>query len=73
VEPLTRVLIIMAFFVGGFWCYALDPVNVSVMLAQRLMGHPVEFGVARDRHAVQAILAVGTVLAALAALLRTRG
>lgn len=66
-----RFLIIMALFIGGVWCYALDPVNVSAMLAQRLMGHPFEPGVARDRHVLQAILALGAVLTVLAALVRT--
>jgi protein-S-isoprenylcysteine O-methyltransferase Ste14 len=66
-----RFFIIMAIFIGGFWCYALDRVNVSAMLAQRLTGHPVDFGVAADRHRVQVILALGAVLALLAALLRT--
>ena len=66
-----RFFIITGIFIGGFWCYALDPVNVSAMLAQRLMGHPVELGVAGDRHVVQVILALGAVLAVLAALVRT--
>lgn len=61
----------MAIFIGGFWCYAVDPVGVPTMLVQRLMGHHVELGVASDRHAVQAILALGAVLALLAALVRT--
>ena len=66
-----RFFIIMAVFICGFWSYALDPVNMSAMLAQWLMGHPVEFGVAGDRHMVQAILALGAMLAVLAALVRT--
>jgi len=35
------------------------------------MGHPVESGVARDRHVLQAIFAFGAVLTVLAALVRT--
>lgn len=66
-----RFFVIMAIFIAGFWCYALDRVNVSAMLAQRLMGHPVQLGVAGDRHVVQVILALGAVLAVLAALVRT--
>lgn len=66
-----RFFIIMAIFIGGFWCYALDPVNVSVMLAGWSMGHAADLGVASDRHVVQLILGLGVVLAALAALLRT--
>jgi protein-S-isoprenylcysteine O-methyltransferase Ste14 len=66
-----RFFIIMALFVGGFSCYALDPVNVSVMLAERLLGHPVELGVAGDRHAVQIFLGFGSLLAVMAALVRT--
>ena len=66
-----RFLIILALFVGGFWCYALDPLNVAAMVAQRLMGHAVRPGLPGDRHVVQAILALGAALAVLAALLRT--
>ena len=66
-----RFFIIVAVFIGGFWCYALDPVNVSVMLAERLMGHPLKPGAASDRHVVQVILALGAALAFLAALVRT--
>jgi protein-S-isoprenylcysteine O-methyltransferase Ste14 len=66
-----RFFFIMAFFIGGFWCYALDPVNVSAMLAQLLARHPTDFGVAEDRHLVQAFLGFGALLALLAALIRT--
>lgn len=66
-----RFFIIMALFIAGFWCYQLDPVNVSVMVAGWLMGHPFQFGASSDRHVVQAIMALGSVLAVLAALLRT--
>ena len=66
-----RLFIIMALFVGGFWCYSLDSVNVATMFAERLLGHHVEPGVLSDRHVLQAILACGTALAVLAALVRT--
>jgi protein-S-isoprenylcysteine O-methyltransferase Ste14 len=66
-----RFLIIMTLFIGGFCCYTLDPVNVSVMLAGWLMGHAVGFRYSSDRHVVQIILAFGAVLAVLAALVRT--
>jgi protein-S-isoprenylcysteine O-methyltransferase Ste14 len=61
----------MGIFTVGFWCYAVDHVNVSVMLAGRLMGRPLELGVASDRHVVQAILALGAALTIVAALIRT--
>jgi protein-S-isoprenylcysteine O-methyltransferase Ste14 len=63
----------MALFIGGFECYALDPVNMSTMLAQWLMGQPVGPGVSSNKHAVQMILGVGAALTILAALLRTWG
>jgi protein-S-isoprenylcysteine O-methyltransferase Ste14 len=66
-----RFLIIVGFFVVGFWCYAIDPVNVSAMLAERLMGHPIGPGAGGGVHVLQAILAVGAGLAILAALIRT--
>lgn len=66
-----RLFIIMALFVGGFWCYSFDSVNVATMFAERLMGHPVKPGAASDRHVLQAILAFGTALVVLAALVRT--
>jgi protein-S-isoprenylcysteine O-methyltransferase Ste14 len=66
-----RFLFIMAFFVCGFWCYAIDPVNISAMLAERLMGHPIGPGAAGGVHVFQAILAFGAGLAVLAALTRT--
>ncbi len=66
-----RFAFIMGTFIAGFWCYALDPVNVSVMFAQWLVGHPVELGRPGDRHILQAILALGAALALLAALIRT--
>lgn len=66
-----RLFIIVALFVSGFWCYSLDSLNVATMFAQWLMGHPVEPDVLSDRHVVQAILAFGTALAVLAALVRT--
>jgi protein-S-isoprenylcysteine O-methyltransferase Ste14 len=66
-----RFFIIVAIFTGGFWCYALDHVCVSVMLARWLTHHRIELSVASDRHAVQAVLAVGVVLAVLAAMVRT--
>src|SRR6266567_290460 len=66
-----RLFIIMALFVGGFWCYSFDSVNVATMFAERLMGHQVEPGVLSDWHVLQAILACGTALAVLAALVRT--
>lgn len=67
----NRLFIIMALFVGGFWCYSLDSVNIATMFAQWLMGHPVQPGVLSDQHVVQAILAFGTALAVLGALVRT--
>ena len=66
-----RFFIIVAIFAGGFWCYALDHTSVSVMLARWLTNHPIALSVASDRHAVQAVLAVGVVLAVLAAGVRT--
>lgn len=68
-----RFFIIMALFIGGFWCYALDRVNVSEMLAQWLMGRGGKPGVLSDKHVVQMILGVGALLTILAALLRTWG
>ena len=67
----NRLFIIMALFVGGFWCYSLDSLNVATMFAQWLIGHPVKPGILSDRHVVQAILAFGTALAVLGALVRT--
>jgi protein-S-isoprenylcysteine O-methyltransferase Ste14 len=64
-----RFIIIMAFFTVGFWCYGLDRVNVSVMLTERLMGHPMRS--AADLHVLQAVLGLGALLAVLAALIRT--
>jgi len=66
-----RFFVIAATFTAGFWCYALDPVNVSAMLAGWFMRRPIDFGIAGDRHVMQAILAVGVVLTLLAAMLRT--
>ncbi len=66
-----RFFIIIAIFFAAFWCYALDPVGVSVMLAGWFTGHPMELSVAGDRHLVQIVLAVGVVLTFLAALVRT--
>ena len=63
----------MALYIGGFECYALDPVNVSSMLAQWLMSHSVGPGVSSIKHVVQMILGVGAVLTILGALLRTWG
>jgi protein-S-isoprenylcysteine O-methyltransferase Ste14 len=61
----------MAIYIRGFWCYALDHVNMSEMLAQWVMDHTVENGVVSDRHVVQLFLAVGAILTILAALVRT--
>jgi protein-S-isoprenylcysteine O-methyltransferase Ste14 len=66
-----RFFIIIAIFTAGFWCYALDHVGVSAMLAGGFMGHPVELSVAVDRHAVQLVLTFGVALTFLAALVRT--
>lgn len=66
-----RFLIIVAVFLAGFGCYAFDPVGIAALFAQPLLGHPARFGVAADRHTVQAILALGAGLAALGALVRT--
>lgn len=66
-----RFFIIMTLFVGGFWCYSLDSVNVAAMFAQWLTSHPVEPGVRGNRTMVQATLAFGAALAVLAALVRT--
>lgn len=66
-----RFFIIIAIFSAGFWCYALDPVGISVMLAGRFTGHPIELSVAGDRHLVKAVLGVGVVLTLMAALVRT--
>jgi protein-S-isoprenylcysteine O-methyltransferase Ste14 len=66
-----RFPIIVAVFTAGFWCYALDHASVAAWLARYLMGHSVKFAVPGDRHAVQAILAVGAALALWAALIRT--
>ena len=71
VEFRFRFVVIAACFVVGFWCYRWDDLNVSVMLAQWLLGHPMDPGVARDRHVWQAFLALGAVFAFLAALVRT--
>jgi len=65
-----RFLFIMAIYIGGFWCYALDPVNVSELFAQQLR-HAVGLGVRSDRHVLQAILTFGAALAVLGALVRT--
>ena len=66
-----RFFIIVAVFTGGFWCYALDPVNVSAMLAGLVMGHPFDASAAGDRHVLQVFLGLGAALTVLAALLRT--
>jgi protein-S-isoprenylcysteine O-methyltransferase Ste14 len=66
-----RFLVIVAVFFVGFWCYHLDHVNVSTMLAGWFMGHAFNSKVASDRHVVRAILAFGAVLTILAALVRT--
>ena len=67
----NRFFIIIAPFIGGFWCYSLDSLNVATMFAQWLMGHPVEPRILSDRHLVQTILALGAALAILGALVRT--
>ena len=66
-----RFFIIIAIFTAGFYCYALDPVGVSVMLARWFIAHPVELSVASDRRVVQLVLAFGVALCFLAALVRT--
>jgi len=66
-----RFFIIMAIFIVGFWCYALDPVSMSVMLAGWFTNHRIDLAVASDRHAVQLVLAFGVALTLLAALIRT--
>ncbi|HXJ93652.1 MAG TPA: isoprenylcysteine carboxylmethyltransferase family protein [Terriglobia bacterium] len=66
-----RFFIITALFIVGFESYALDPVNVSAMLARWLMGHRVEPGVSSEKQLVQMILGLGALLTILAALVRT--
>jgi protein-S-isoprenylcysteine O-methyltransferase Ste14 len=60
-----RFFFILAVFVGGFWCYALDPVNVSAMFAHWVTGRE------PSKLAVQGFLALGAALTILAALVRT--
>jgi len=66
-----RFIVIVAVFTAGFWCYAFDPVCISAMVAQGLIGHPVRLSVPADRHALQAILGLGAALCVFAALVRT--
>jgi protein-S-isoprenylcysteine O-methyltransferase Ste14 len=66
-----RFFFIMGIFGAGFACYALDPVTMSVMLADHLVRPLAALGVHDERHVVQAILGLGAALAFLAALVRT--
>jgi protein-S-isoprenylcysteine O-methyltransferase Ste14 len=52
-------------------CYALDPVPVSLMLAERVMGPLARIGVHDERHVVQGFMGLGAALSLLAALVRT--
>jgi len=66
-----RFFIIAAVFFGGFWCYAVDHVNVSQMLVERFLPHTAETGALTERHLVQILLGMGALLTILAALIRT--
>jgi protein-S-isoprenylcysteine O-methyltransferase Ste14 len=66
-----RFFIIMALFIGGFWCYALDHVNISDALAKKIVPHAVGGAGLTERHLVQIFLAFGALLTILAALIRT--
>jgi protein-S-isoprenylcysteine O-methyltransferase Ste14 len=66
-----RFFIIIGVFTAGFMCYSLDPVNVSVMLAERVMGPLAGLGVHNERHVVQALMGLGAALCVLASLIRT--
>jgi protein-S-isoprenylcysteine O-methyltransferase Ste14 len=68
-----RFFFIIGIYVVGFSCYALDPVPVSLMLADHLMRPLAGLGVHNERHVVQALLGLGAALAFLAALVRTWG
>jgi protein-S-isoprenylcysteine O-methyltransferase Ste14 len=68
-----RFFFILGIYAAGFACYALDPVNVSSMLADHLMRPLAGLGVHDERRVVQAIFALGAALAFLAALVRTWG
>lgn len=66
-----RFFFIMGIYVAGFVCYALDPVPMSLMLADYLMRPLNGLGVHDERHVVMAFLGLGAALAFLAALVRT--
>lgn len=69
-----RWWIVAGIFVVGFWCYSFDHVSVSVAAARSLLGHSVPpLHSPATRHAVQAVLGLGSVLVILSAAIRTWG
>jgi protein-S-isoprenylcysteine O-methyltransferase Ste14 len=66
-----RLWILVAIFVVALLCYSFDRTNVSVQVAEWLIGGPLARNSPVDRHLVQASFAVGAALLVLAALIRT--
>jgi protein-S-isoprenylcysteine O-methyltransferase Ste14 len=66
-----RFWVIAAIFGVGFWCYAIDHVNACVALLQIILGHPLDFARASDRHAFQAAMAIAAIFPFAGAAIRT--
>lgn len=66
-----RFWIIGGIFWFGFGLYALDHSNVSIAMAQAIVGHGASAGSPLVGSYARAILAVGTAIAALASLIRS--
>ncbi|HTV53469.1 MAG TPA: isoprenylcysteine carboxylmethyltransferase family protein [Terriglobia bacterium] len=66
-----RLWILVAIFVVALLCYSFDRTNVSVQVAEWLIGGSVARNSPVYRHLVQALFGVGAALLVLAALIRT--
>jgi protein-S-isoprenylcysteine O-methyltransferase Ste14 len=67
----NRFWLIGLIFAAAFLCYSIDHVNAAVALLGGISGSTPDLDIPRNRHALQAIIAVATLLVAASAAIRT--
>jgi protein-S-isoprenylcysteine O-methyltransferase Ste14 len=67
----NRFFLIGLLFGAGFFCYSFDRVNAATALVAAIVGRDVNPAVSADRHGLQLVLGVATLLVGASAMIRT--
>ena len=67
----NRFFLIGLLFGAGFFCYSFDRVNAATALLEAIARRDLDLSVPGDRHLLQLVLGIATLLVTAAAMIRT--